>query len=83
MCKVQVACAKYKWPGLIVGRKGTQVRVKLFNKSGLKGKLTLVDQDAITDFVYSKELADVVKSSNNNELKTGFKKALSVLNERS
>ena len=75
--------SKYKWPGLIVGREGTQVRVKLFNKSGLKGRLTLVDQDAVTKFVYSDELDGVVKSSNNNELKNGFKKALSVLNERS
>ena len=75
--------SKYKWPGLIVGREGTHVRVKLFNKSGLKGRLTLVDQDAVTDFEYSDELDDVVKSSNNNELKNGFKKALSVLNKRS
>ena len=66
----------YKWPGLIVGREGTQVEVRLFNKLGLKGRLTLVDQDDVTEFVYSDELALLVNNSNNNELKYGFKKAL-------
>ena len=67
----------------------TLLQVDVFDKHGLKLGLSLklglrvVHQDAVTDFVYSDELDDVVKSSNNNELKNGFKKALSVLNERS
>ena len=38
--------------------------------------MTLVDQDDVTEFVYSDELASLVNNSNNNELKHGFKKAL-------
>ena len=67
---------KYKWPAIIHGREATKVQVQLFNKEGLKGKLISVDQVDVTEFVYSDELASVVNSSNNNELKNAFKKAL-------
>ena len=56
---------KYKWPAIIHGRE----------EEGLKGKLIFVDEDDVTEFVYSDELASVVNSSNNNELKNAFKKA--------
>ena len=66
---------KYTWPGLIVGR---ELLVKLFDKVGLsQGKLRLVDQDAVTEFDYTEDLQRIVKVSNNTELKTAFKKALS------
>ena len=57
---------EYKWPALIVGREGTQVKVKLFNKN----KGILVDPDDVSDFVYMDH------TNSNNELKNGFKMAL-------
>ena len=70
---------KYTWPGLIVGREENgKLLVKLFDKVGLsQGKLRLVDQDAVTEFDYTEDLQRIVKVSNNTELKTAFKKALS------
>ena len=70
---------KYTWPGLIVGRENNgKLLVKLFDKVGLsQGKLRLVDQDAVTEFDYTEDLQRIVKVSNNTELKTAFKKALS------
>ena len=70
---------KYTWPGLIDGREDNgQLLVKLFDKVGLsQGKLRLVDQDAVTEFDYTEDLQRIVKVSNNTELKTAFKKALS------
>ena len=73
---VQHNKCKYKWPAIIHGREGSQVQLKKLNKEGLRGKLIFVDQDDVTEFVYSDELASVVNSSNNNELKNAFKKAL-------
>ena len=82
---VLVQYNKYKWPGRVARREGNQVYVQLFDKRGLKLGLSLklglrvVHQDAVTDFVFSDELAGVVNSSNNHELKNGFNKALMYL----
>ena len=72
---------KYQWPGRVVDVGANSLfRVQLFDKPGLyDGKLRSFDSAAVKVFQYSNELKNIVQTSNNNELKQAFRKALRII----